>query len=153
MDWNFCLELELGGLGGNVNEFVISGDITFDYAIVLTNLNNTYILKYIKEDDILIIHGKKMDSINLNSMDVDDNVTSNETNPLDEVLKNKIVSVSLYFGDLQFKSIVNNEEIFQTIRDILFEDDKYFILAMWEMDWYDESLNKIIWGAVLMVIN
>jgi hypothetical protein len=49
-------------------------------------------------------------------------------------------------------SIVNNEEIFQTIRDVLFEDGKYFILAMWEMDWYDESLNKIIWGAVLMVI-
>jgi len=104
--------VEIGGLGGNSGEHVLSGDITTGYAVLLTNLHTMYVLKYDNDDMCLLLHHKFVDQSVLprsippamvsptRGDDLNDGTQERAHDNSNRTTLSTIVSVSLYYGSI-----------------------------------------------------
>ncbi len=83
-------EIEIGGLGGKIGESILSADCCPGYLTLLTNFHRLFILKFNPDERLLeLLLIKQVESISLSS-------------PSLNWIRSEIVSVSLFFGVLNF---------------------------------------------------
>lgn len=108
--------VDIGGLGGKLGETICSADfLPTGYVVIVTNLQNMYIIKYVSDDGTLeiVYYQESKRSIAGNKKNKTKNLIEN--NPF-EFLQYDVVSASFYKGELEFasESYMNKASSFAT---------------------------------------
>jgi hypothetical protein len=90
-----CDTKEMGGLGGELGEAVLFGDVCAGYVVILTSNRTVYVMKYEAADESLELTAKvTAPSALLGTMDVD----GDHSDTLGKHIASDVVSVSLFHG-------------------------------------------------------
>ena len=104
--------IDIGGLGGEPDETIISGDVAMGYVVLLSSLHTLYVLKYDSADEYLALQFKRVENGRSNAANPavvspsHEGTTGDEPDPVnssadfDSIFSSAIISISLFHGSL-----------------------------------------------------
>ena len=97
-DVNVIDSLEFGGLGGEIGEFVVSGDVCAGYAVLITSAQKMYVLRYDAAEESMELLPEYTASGTSNGEESAQMEVEQRSAELNVLHSSEVVSASLYFG-------------------------------------------------------